>query len=403
MGFFDDPFGLSAAVNAGASLIAQKRDQKFQVKQTNKANAMAINEARRADKVTNNRINTAYRRDVKAYEQQKKDARQSANIDRNRANVDIQRTREYDRGQVEDARKYTEMIARRERNHQISDIENQYVRQREAAEKAGFNPLSVLGTGGQMTPQALSAGSSAFAASPAPLGSAAAVPGFGGAGGSVPMSYGAPIAVTPLASNEAVVGAVSELGQELTGSAAIERANETFWQELAAREAEQAAAVPDSVRNYPTVPGNRVPVLGSNATPVGNTSTSDFWTGFTPAPVPVLSGASPVSNLGAETSPDVVASGMSLISNNWLPWSDEAPYSALGDAEEVFQPEGAILNGPWIGAQVLSRGMGKAGEWLIDNGYGTPLATNPTRVSDYRHFMPGGFNNTRLQGGYGGY
>lgn len=164
---------------------------------------------------------------------------------------------------------------------QKDDFATQFQRSRDAAIAGGFNPLSALGA--QMTPGMGAGGlsSSSYGGG----GAAAASTGFASASGptsSVPMSYGAPVAVQPLASNMAIVGGISELGQELTGVNAVQRQTDTLYRDLAQLELDQRRS---GVNPY-AAPAGRVPSLGSSAIPTTDTSasegpgylTDDTWT-----------------------------------------------------------------------------------------------------------------------------
>lgn len=131
-----------------------------------------------------------------------------------------------------------------------ADQATQYTDLRAAAQAGGFNPLSVLGTGISAAPAGGLTSSSYSAAS-----GAGAMP-VVGMGASVPMSYGAPVAVAPLSSNAAIIGAVQEFGQEITGVPAQERANAQLYSDIARIELERARAG----MTAPTVP-----VLGRTA------------------------------------------------------------------------------------------------------------------------------------------
>jgi len=149
--------------------------------------------------------------------------------------------------------------AKADYRQQKKDMGSQFVRLRHAAEKAGFNPLSVLGASMVPNPAGgISSSSYGAASGVAPIGVSA--PGVSAAMG----GYGAPVAVPALASNDAILGGIQELGRELTGEAALERENAKFANELARIELEQAKARLAA----PAVPTTFGMGLGRQAVPV---------------------------------------------------------------------------------------------------------------------------------------
>lgn len=125
--------------------------------------------------------------------------------------------------------------AKEDYRQQKADVGNQFVRLRAAAEKAGYNPLSVLGAGSGMLSPAGGITSSSYGAASGV--GAAPVSGFAA---STPMAgYGAPVHVAPLASNDAIEGLVGELGRELTGEAALDRQRNAIAEEIATIELER--------------------------------------------------------------------------------------------------------------------------------------------------------------------
>jgi len=394
-----DPFGISALVSAGSKLIGQREERAYNERMTDKANRLSLQETRRQEKRQSNLIKDQRRYEGNVYERQRADALADYNLQRNRANVDLKRANEYNEAMRDESRVYQEGIDARNRSNQLEDIDQQFVRMRAAAEKAGLNPLAVLGGGGTMTPSALSSGSTSFAASAGPIQSTVQAPGYNM--GSVPMSYGAPIAVTPLSSNEAVVGGVVELGQELTGSAAIERANEQFWQDMAMQEAQRDAAVPDAARSYPTVPDGRVPVMGNTATPVSSVSSTGNYSGVpvsqdpeirTPLTMGVNNPDGSVTNIvapGGDPEIDTVA--------NWG-FSDAARIIA-GDFGVEITPSSAYDT--W--QQGVRQGAyGPVGAAVSVIREFTPSLSGTDMWGEAVDYVPGMFQGTRLQGGYNG-
>lgn len=127
--------------------------------------------------------------------------------------------------------------AKADYRQQKQDMDTQFLRLRRAAKKAGFNPLTAMGS--QMIP-GVAGGltSSTYGAAPG----VGAMP-VSALGVSSPMAGDAgSVAVAPLASNEAITGGLYELGMELSGEAAQERANAQVFADLAKIELEQAKA-----------------------------------------------------------------------------------------------------------------------------------------------------------------
>jgi len=177
--------------------------------------------------------------------------------------------------QTDKAWERTDASALRNRRWALTDYRktkedqlNQFANLRIAAKRGGFNPLTVLGMGSMVGPGAGGLSSSSYGASPGV--GAAPVSSFSS---SVPMAgYGAPVHVPALASNDAISGAIDELGREVTGEAAQERAYDQMAMDIAKIELERARAG----LSQPVVPSlaGAGPSLGPQAAPTGNARVS---------------------------------------------------------------------------------------------------------------------------------
>lgn len=279
---------------------------RFTAQQTRQANRASSRQAAKA-----NRFSSAEAEKARDYNAQQ--ARQANKFSARQANKANEFTAEqqhkanvFTRRESKRAQALTEASALRNREwgkedyaQQRADMSNQFTDLRAAAEKAGFNPLSVLGS--QMVPQMGAGGlsSSSYGSSSGVAGSGVAASGVGGSssapmgvaasgvGGSgvlspvsgvapasTPMSYGAPVSVAPLVSNAAITGDIAELGRELTGVNATQRANDQLYDDLARIELDQARAgapiMPTG--SAPSVPG--VAGLRPAVVPVGSVSAS---------------------------------------------------------------------------------------------------------------------------------
>lgn len=273
-----NPFLASTAFSAIASALGRRSEQSAADRRTAEANARSIAAEKRANRFNERMVDKAHRRDKASYGQAVKDNRANARTDFNRnlaasrqnSATDYKRSmaamdkaNRYTREQALEAREYDRAQRAEERELALDDQSQQFVRMREAAEKAGINPLSALGVA-SMTPQVSALQSSSFGASVGAPGtmtslSPSATMGANPAAASTAMSYGAPVFVAPVASNDAVLGAVGELGAELTGRAAVERANAQFSQEVARIEGERQAAGGFSQAVMPSAPGVLAP------------------------------------------------------------------------------------------------------------------------------------------------
>lgn len=276
--------------------------------------------------------------------------------------------------QAEKAWDRTDAAALRNRNwaksdyrQQKADMGNQFVALRRAAKKAGLNPLSVLGA--SMVPGPAGGLSS---------GSYGAAPGVGAMpvaamGVSSPMAGSAgEIAMPPVSSNEAIMGGIYELGMELSGEAAQQRANAQVAADLMKIELEQAKAravapmVPPDLSGsalgpQPTVyGGNRgtVPSLGSTFRlgKAPEMSMSDSW-------------ASEGADFGIESVPAPATTGRAVIKNkvtDWLVGEDGASALIGPDGELIGLGQAAVLAGsmlPQIGAHWGQKAVDGIAEW----------------------------------------
>lgn len=269
------PFLESALIGAFGSMMGRRDEGRQNRENTILANKLAAEQAaiafKRNIKATDkaNRFNV--KQGLKAEKRSDQNVKQAMAFNAQEAN----KARNFSRAEANKANALSEERDLRNRawaqedyNQQKEDFSTQFQRSREAAVAAGFNPLSVLGS--QMTPSVGAGGlsSSSYGGG----GAVGASSGFATATSptsSVPMAYGAPVAVQPLASNASIVGAIGELGQELTGVNAVQRQTEQLERDLAQIELDQLR----SGVSYPErQPGP--PMLGSTASPVGDTSTT---------------------------------------------------------------------------------------------------------------------------------
>ncbi|AXH76576.1 MAG: hypothetical protein [Microviridae sp.] len=262
MGLFDDPFGISSMIQAGAAAAGRASDQKFMREQTNKANAFSVNERKISNRYNAQQASVANQRNVKNAIRTDAMNDENARVANRVAGRNEKRARDFNAEEAQKSRDFTaeqnrianaKTVQAQVRAHNWAeedyargkqDQASQFTDLRAAAEAAGLNPLSVLGAGSVPT-SSTGLSSSSFAAGSGAAATATASDTFGGQapgvmGASVPMSYGAPVAIQPLVSGDAVVGAVGELGRELTGVNAINRANEQVYTDLAKIQLEQS-------------------------------------------------------------------------------------------------------------------------------------------------------------------
>lgn len=289
-----------------------------------------------------------------------------------------------------------------------ADLANRFVDDRAAAEKAGFNPFAVAT--GQMVPSpagGIGASSFASASGVAAMGMPATSPSPAGGfmmPGSTPMSYGATVIASPIASNAAIMGAVSEFGREVTGQNAIGRANENMQNELLRIELDQARARP-TLAVVPPSFSSREPTRGSTARvqlPAGvgtmqpsvDVVGSAAWRPGYPEP------QNRVGSFGDATRPvDRVPTsnqgGMIEVENDWtggavyIPGSD-GEFMGLGEAMV-----GAVVGLPQVLNNYGERAMGSFVDYM-GAGWSRGRAEN---AGASRSFFPSLFAPPRQGGG----
>lgn len=299
-----DPYLISAGVDVVTSLFGMDQQQDALIEATQLANEAAMAQQKQAQKYNNkatakaNEVDKKNLEDTQQYNANQTKQAQVYNANQQKAQntFNANQTKAQNQFNSKEAalqRQATEAAAVQAREWAVADYEqqktdqlHQYETARAAAELGGFNPLTVLGAGSTVPNPAGGLTSSSYAAASG-VGTASGSGASSGAASSqhfpssVPMTYGAPIAVTPVASNDAVLGAVSELGRELTGTAAIQRSNEELYNDLARIELDQARAGLSSpiVPDYPaaiTVPG--VGTMAPTAVRTGSTANT-AWDG----------------------------------------------------------------------------------------------------------------------------
>lgn len=325
---------LGSLLTIGAGLIGKRMDDRQGEENTAAQNAAA----RRAATV-------AYQRDNRTM------TRADRMSDRNAA---VERA--FNVRQAKLAWERTDEAALRNRRWAKADVAGQFDVLRAAAKRAGFNPLTALGSGASGVAGGLSS-SSYGAASGA---GAASVSGFAS---SVPMTYGAPI--SPLASNEAIMGGLSEFGREVSGVAAQERANAQVFNDIARIELErmQGGMVAPSV-----------PSLGRNTSLVGNMRSSDLsgsgdvvWSGdpwiegrYPGAWRPttgIISGGRP-----EEMQPTENIGGFMNLEGGWTGGPIPVPGSD-GEVMGVNEQFGAL---PWLGLGLYNNYIGEPfADWVM--------------------------------------
>lgn len=423
-----NPFILSSLLGAGASLLGQRRDQAFSLAATREANAASAKQLKMANQFNVKQARKAQQTNkANTYLADKLNDKNTAMAQKYNS-AQAQAAMRFSGKQADKANAFTaeqnrianelsEAQALRNRDwaqqdyaQQRTDLSNQFVDMRAAAEKGGFNPLAVMGA--QMVPSLGAGGlsSSSFAASPgaaAPgvAGSSVASPVAGVAPASVPMSYGAPVAVAPLVSNDAVVGAVSELGRELTGVNAVQRQNDQLMNDLAQIELDQARAgapmMPvgptatestDYVDSFPAhqaTPG--VASLRPPAVPVGNVSSdgslggsdiANYWSsGFSDPQFRI--GMPGDSTRPIERAPTQNISGLMEIENDIV--GRRTIVGADGEPADLSQLAAVGLQ---IGAQEGHRAIRDRG--LVDN------ANEAIRRAEWQNFYYGDARETHV-------
>lgn len=274
-------FLLSAFANVAGSLLGRADEARQARENTDRANA----EARAA-------ATLAFRRNQRASAKANRWNVKQAALAERRSDDNATTARRFNADQAAKANRFTKDQAdlayqRSERRdlrnrqwakddyqQQKADYGSQFERLRSAAEKAGFNPLSVLGS--QMTPLSAAGGlsSSSYGAGVG-VGASTGFASSVGPTASVPMAYASDVAVAPIASNAAVVGAVGELGAEVTGANAVQRQTDELYRDLAQIQLDELRSGVRATAGgpaFPSAPAGAVPQLGRNAWPVGGVS-----------------------------------------------------------------------------------------------------------------------------------
>lgn len=287
-----NPFLISAGINLVGGLLGRRDEEQQARENSDLAYQRSRQENKWALKQNRKDVRKARAFDVAQSKVAERRGDENANQARKYNSEEARKAERFSAAQADKANALSEERDLRNRewakedyDQQKEDYGTQFQRLRESAESAGFNPLSVLGS--QMTPGAGAGGlsSSSYGAG----GGVAASSGFATpnpvTAGSVPMTYGAEVSVQPLVSNAGILGAVTELGRELTGANAIARETDELYRDLAEIELEKArsgvtAAPQTAPGNYPSAPAGAVPNLGNTAVPVGDVSTTpsgDTW------------------------------------------------------------------------------------------------------------------------------
>lgn len=196
--------------------------------------------------------------------------------------------------------------AKQDYRQQKDDMASQFVRLRRAAKKGGFNPLTALGQpmipgpAGGLSSSSYAAASGVGASQVQAAGASAAMGG-----------YGAPVAVPSLSSNDAILGGVQELGRELTGEAAQERANAQLAQDIMKVELERARSGFDRSQ-VPVVPTFQGGGLGVSTAMAGPARIAE--------PSPLSPGAPVAQHLWGPSPTDNFASNSAQQQSNRLNW-----------------------------------------------------------------------------------
>lgn len=368
-----NPFLLSAGANVLAGLFGRNDEARQNRENTDRANAQARAENDRAwqrNKLATKRGNKWNARQARIAE---KRTDENAAVSRrfnakqaDKANyfTKAQTDKAYERSEARDLR--NRGWAEEDYAQQKDDFATQFSRSRDAAIAGGFNPLSVLGS--QMTPSMGAGGlsSSSYGAGQGAAASAGFSGGMQAAPASVPMAYGAPVAVQPIASNASIVGAVAELGQELSGENAVQRQTDELYRDLAQIQLDQARS---GVRpGYPETPVGSVPSLGNHAAPAGNVSSSS------PGETMVIDGTTWNVNRQGNALPQLWRVGSDGNFIEYRPVSQSTMYGLVDNAlltgpravgmdpsDEVLTVDQAKNVGIQIGAQ-------EAADFLVDDG-----------------------------------
>lgn len=195
--------------------------------------------ANKANVANQDRVNNENRDwDLAMYRRQRGDA--ASDWMRNRAATldDYERQRADALGDYERQRADASGDYERQRGDQLSDISEQFVRLREAAQKGGFNPLT--GLGGQSMP-------TASLVAPSLLTPQLQTPGLASPSATVTPGHAAYINPPPLASYSMMLEGFQGVGDVLSGQLALDRAEQVARTRLMQIEAERMlAAVPVS-------------------------------------------------------------------------------------------------------------------------------------------------------------
>lgn len=276
-----------------SNLIGMSMEQRAMDRRAAEANAAAIQQQQMANRANVRASNVAWNRSQRATDEARaanrqdatrdfrrnlQAARQNSATDYKRGIAAMDRANAFTVSETDRAREHDANLRAAERELALDDQDQQFVRMREAAEKAGLNPLSVIGAA-SMTPQVSALQSSSFGSSAGiPSGATpfapSLTPGAVAPTPSVPMSYGAEVFVAPVASNAAVLGSLAELGQQLTSPLAVGKANGQLAADIAKVESEKAESEA-LIARQPFVPSVGTSV-GSLAPPVDQAGNLSF-------------------------------------------------------------------------------------------------------------------------------
>lgn len=376
-----DPFLISAGISAIAGLFGRRNERKQAKDNTAEANSLAHKEAEWALNESRKSERDARRFNVEREENRRNFDIRQATLAEKRSDENARISRKFNRRERQEANKFTKQQndlayersekrdlrnrdwAKEDYKQQRKDFGNQFVDLRKAAEKAGFNPLTALGA--QMVPSMGAGGlssssygsgqgmaaSSGFSTSPSVTG--------GSVTGSAPMAYGAPVSVAPLVSNDAIIGAVSEIGRELTGVNAIARQTDQLNRDIAQIELDQLRSgvvgyqpTLNTGDTYPTIAAGRLPHLGQTAVPAGSVSTS----AVRPASGRGLNPYDP--DRGVIPEDDSNYSGFWTLDNRFTDLLG-GPMSLWGEGPEA-EWDSVLINGYQIAATVAGRAINDA-------------------------------------------
>lgn len=309
-----NPFMISAGLNLVGSLLGRRDEGRQARENTDRANAQSHKEAVWASNQNKKASRRANKFNVKQAKIAEKRSDENAAVSRRFNAQEAAKARSFSAREADKVNQLSETRDLRNREwakedyeQQRTDLGNQFTDLRAAAEKGGFNPLSVLGS--SMVPSMGAGGlsSSSYAAG-SPVAASSGFSSPGAVTASVPMTYGAPVAVQPLVSNDAILGSLREFGQEATGINNVARAADQARLDLANIELDRARSgvdLGDYGHNYPQYQGTPgVASMGNTAVPVSNEAhTSPLY----PDRGPVQS--DPVMNMPIITELDVPGFG----------------------------------------------------------------------------------------------